>query len=103
MVVTCTQIIMASMINSYLGASCVSNTARSACSANWICRLLAERPVLRRTSSLPTSARSKPSEASSSWQPGMCHRRTLTGTRDEEEHSDGSADDWDWDCKQSKS
>ena len=78
----------------------MSNTARSAWRANWICLLLAEdRPVdiLRRTSSAPTSARSKPSEASSSWQPGMCHRRTFTGTSeddDSEGESEGESEDW---------
>ena len=62
------------------GASSVSKSATRACSANWICRLLAVLQVRNRISSRPTSLRSNPRLASSSWHPGTRHSFTLTGT-----------------------
>ena len=44
---------------------CLPNKASRACKANWIWRLLAFLPVLRWTSSLPTSIKSKPEKSKS--------------------------------------
>ncbi len=57
----------------FLVVSFVSNSAKSAWSANAMVLLLACFPVLKVTELDPTSIKSNPSDANNSWQPGTDH------------------------------